>query len=263
MNTSSENQNIESAPEENSSETTRPQDAERQEGRQAAADDQKLFPRFRRLGGLLRHQAHAQHPGHRGPFGPAADPTQGQGRILAALKLRDGVPTKDLAFILDLRVPSLNELLGKLEKAGYITREPSAEDRRIVLIHLTEEGRAAEQLDPEQQQEQAFAVLDEQERARLGQYLDRIIEHLEESTEFPAPEREKFEKWAEKARERMGEDQFEDWMAAVQSRFGEGGPRGFGRGRRGFGGRGPGAGDERGGRRGFGGGPEEIGRAHV
>lgn len=49
---------------------------------------------------------------------------------MAFLKLRDGIRTRDLAYLLDIRISSLNELLAKLEKNGYITREPSQEDRR-------------------------------------------------------------------------------------------------------------------------------------
>ncbi|MFW9957576.1 MAG: MarR family winged helix-turn-helix transcriptional regulator [Candidatus Odinarchaeota archaeon] len=62
----------------------------------------------------------------------------GQGRILFALWQRDGVPINDLVERTLLRKSTLSELLDNLEKAGYIQREQSDEDRRKILIKLTE-----------------------------------------------------------------------------------------------------------------------------
>ena len=42
------------------------------------------------------------------------DTTRGQGRILAALKLKDGIATRELAYVLSIRVPLLNEALSRL-----------------------------------------------------------------------------------------------------------------------------------------------------
>lgn len=73
-------------------------------------------------------------------FGPSGDPHRGQGRVLAILKLQPEMSQKDLGYLLDMRNQSLGELLGKLEKTGAITREPSEEDRRSMNIKLTEYG---------------------------------------------------------------------------------------------------------------------------
>lgn len=73
-------------------------------------------------------------------FGPSGDPHRGQGRVLAVLKLQPEMSQKDLGYLLDMRNQSLGELLGKLEKTGAITREPSEEDRRSMNIKLTEYG---------------------------------------------------------------------------------------------------------------------------
>jgi len=62
----------------------------------------------------------------------------GQGRILFALWQKDGVPINDLVERTLLRKSTLSELLDNLEKAGYIQREQSDEDRRKILIKLTE-----------------------------------------------------------------------------------------------------------------------------
>ncbi|WP_211198398.1 MarR family transcriptional regulator, partial [Gulosibacter sediminis] len=110
-------------------------------------ESHELYRKFREAARLMRPHPHGGP--HGGPHGPAADPTRGQGRILAALKLQDGIATKDLAFILGMRVASLNEALVKLEKTELITREPADDDKRVILIRLTEAGRATEQLVPE------------------------------------------------------------------------------------------------------------------
>jgi DNA-binding MarR family transcriptional regulator len=62
----------------------------------------------------------------------------GQGRILFALWQKDGVPINDLVERTLLRKSTLSELLDSLEKAGYVRREQSEEDRRKILIKLTE-----------------------------------------------------------------------------------------------------------------------------
>ena len=54
--------------------------------------------------------------------GPFADPTRGQGRILAMLKIQPEIKTRELAYLLGIRQQSLNELLNKLEKSGHVER---------------------------------------------------------------------------------------------------------------------------------------------
>ena len=176
------------------------------------------------------------------------DTTRGQGRILAALKLKDGIATRELAYVLGIRVPSLNEALSKLENAGYIVREPDPRDRRVQLITLTDSGRALTgQLgEGEPEGDNIFEVLTEQERANLSDYLDKLIARMHE--DLPDLEADRQE-WEKAARERMGDDAFEAWAAQAQERGGFGALAGFGP----LGGFGPGFGPQGFGPRGFGG----------
>ena len=176
------------------------------------------------------------------------DTTRGQGRILAALKLKDGIATRELAYVLGIRVPSLNEALSKLENAGHIVREPDPRDRRVQLITLTDSGRALTgQLGGgEPEGDNIFEVLTEQERANLNDYLDRLIVRMHE--DLPDLEADRQE-WEKAARERMGDDAFEAWAAQAQERGGFGALAGFGP----LGGFGPGFGPQGFGPRGFGG----------
>ena len=107
-----------------------------------------------------------------------ADTSRGQGRILAALKLRDEISTKDLAYLLGLTVASLNELLAKLVKSGHITRKPSELDRRVLLVKLTEKGRNEEQ-PAAQTPSDIFGCLSDDEQETLNDFLDRIIDALQ------------------------------------------------------------------------------------
>lgn len=118
-------------------------------------------------------------------FGPFASPHKGQGRVLSLLKLQPEITQKELGYLLDMRNQSLGELLGKLERNGYITRTPSEKDRRVMNIKLTEEGaKAAAQLDGKQEDvNQIFSCLSEEEQAVLSDYLERLIDALEKTFE--------------------------------------------------------------------------------
>lgn len=64
---------------------------------------------------------------------------EGQGRVLALLKIQPEIATKDMAYLLGIKQQSLNELLKKLEKSGYVKRKPSKEDKRVMIVCLTNE----------------------------------------------------------------------------------------------------------------------------
>ena len=52
---------------------------------------------------------------------------------------------RDMGYILNIRPQSLGEVLGKLERAGLVTRRTSEKDRRVLLVSITEKGRACVQ----------------------------------------------------------------------------------------------------------------------
>lgn len=168
--------------------------------------------------------------------GPLADRTRGQGRLLAALKLKDGIPTKDLAAVLGMSTASLNELIGKMAKAGYVTREQSPDDGRVMLVALTDAGRTVEQGETPDDSD-IFDCLTDEEKETLSGYLDRLIAALSERMGLD-PERDGFGQ-AMDERMRLFEE-----MGAFDRR-GPGGRRGP---RASFGPEGPGPWGGRGGR---------------
>ena len=106
------------------------------------------------------------------------DPRRGQGRILTALKKMSGVNQRELAFILDIRPQSLGELLQKLEQNGYITRRIDENDKRSLIVELTEKGRNLKFQRPNY--ENIFNCLNEAEQNNMKHYLQLISSRLEE-----------------------------------------------------------------------------------
>ena len=68
----------------------------------------------------------------------------GQGRILCALWDNDGISINELAKRTQLGKSPLTYMLDNLESDGYLKRVPSKDDRRKVLIQLTEKNKALE-----------------------------------------------------------------------------------------------------------------------
>lgn len=178
----------------------------------------ELYDKLSHLQWLLQRH-HLRTHSERGPF---ADPTRGQGRVLAMLKMQSQISTKDLSYVLGIRQQSLNELLNKLEKAEYVTRIPSESDRRVMMVQLTEKGRE----EPQDKNDYSgiFDCLDENEQLVFGEYLDRVIMALEAKVGSEADE-EEMAKWMQAARSRMGDDMFEQ----MKSMRGGGFRPGFGR----------------------------------
>ena len=126
----------------------------------------------------------------RGGAAPWADARQGQGRVLALLKIKPEITQRELTFLMGMSRQSLAELLGKLERQGLIEREPSTTDRRVVVVRLTQAGEEAEQgghaglgMDS------ILDCLDDDEAARFADYLGRVIERLEQEFGDDADER--------------------------------------------------------------------------
>lgn len=138
----------------------------------------EILEQFIRLQGLL-HRYHTQHFME---FGPLGNPHRGQGRVLSILKLKPEISQKELTYLLDMSKQGLAELLNKLEKKGYIKRELVEEDRRSFNIKLTEEGAAVagEIDDMPLDLDKVFNCLSDEELAKLYEYLQRIIECLED-----------------------------------------------------------------------------------
>ncbi|MDR0861743.1 MAG: MarR family transcriptional regulator [Oscillospiraceae bacterium] len=149
------------------------------------SDSGRLAERVMRFDALLhRYQFHKLRSQQ---FG---NPHRGQGWILTVLKSKPEISQKELGLLLDMRNQSLGEFLNKLERAGYIVRTPSEEDRRTSTVKLTPEGLAAAN-SVEDKKVGFRALLDcltEEEQRNFGDYLERVCANIEAQMQ---PEEEK------------------------------------------------------------------------
>ncbi len=68
--------------------------------------------------------------------------TSGQYQCLFLLDDIDEISQRKLSELLMIRPTSLSETISKLEKKGFVTRNPSNEDKRTYMVSLTQKGKA-------------------------------------------------------------------------------------------------------------------------
>lgn len=107
-----------------------------------------------------------------------------QGRILFVLWQKDRIPIRELAQKTALEKSTLTSMLDRLEQRGYLKRTPSTEDRRLILIELTEKSRGLKSKYEAVSTEMNvlfYHGFSEKEIIELENYLTRIFENLLES----------------------------------------------------------------------------------
>ena len=122
----------------------------------------KLIWNLRDIGHILHHSSEGKGS---------------QKRILVVLQRSGSVPQSLLTEHLGIQPGSASEVLAKMEEAGLIRRTVSAEDRRAVLVELTDAGiAAAEQAcrERESRKETLFSVLSEEEQRALLVLLEKL-----------------------------------------------------------------------------------------
>lgn len=137
--------------------------------------ENQMNEQFMKLQHNLRRYYHRQMAKNQG-FGPH----RGQGRVLALLKMNPEISQKDLTFVLGMRPQSVGELLQKLDDKEFITREASEEDRRIMIIRLTELGKEEAEKISETPDfgEELFADFSEEEKAEWSRLVEKINDTL-------------------------------------------------------------------------------------
>jgi DNA-binding MarR family transcriptional regulator len=105
----------------------------------------------------------------------------GQGRILFVLWQEDCVPINELIKKTLLRKSTLSELLDSLEAAGHVRRVQSKEDKRKVLIELTEKTRKLLNVYIEVSVEMTnifYKGFQPEEIDQFETYLQRVLDNL-------------------------------------------------------------------------------------
>ena len=102
------------------------------------------------------------------------------------LAVKDGLSQKYLAYLLGIRPQTLSEALAKLEEQGYVERRKDENDRRVMLVYLTDDGRErAKEIDArrEQRAEDIFSVLTDEEKEQLARILAKLDASIEQQGE--------------------------------------------------------------------------------
>ena len=98
--------------------------------------------------------------------------------VFLVLWERDGLAVGDICEKLMLDNGTLSPLLKKMENQGYIQRRRSPEDDRVVVVTLTEKGRALQEEVKDVPQKVAGCVdLDPQKAVMLHQLLNELIDN--------------------------------------------------------------------------------------
>jgi DNA-binding MarR family transcriptional regulator len=111
--------------------------------------------------------------------GDAAGQSETAAIALSALDQFLGEPSLDrLRRVLGLTPSGAVRLVDRLERAGHVTRRPSAEDARSVSVHLTAKGRRAARRVVRVRGEVlngALSTLSAEEREHFEELLARVI----------------------------------------------------------------------------------------
>jgi DNA-binding MarR family transcriptional regulator len=104
-----------------------------------------------------------------------------QGRIMFALWQQDNISINDLAQKTQLKKSTLTSMLDRLEGMGYIKRQRSQKDRRIILIKRTNKDKNLEKKYVDLSQELTvffYKGFSESQIDRFEEDLGRILENL-------------------------------------------------------------------------------------
>ena len=117
----------------------------------------------------------------------------GQTRILSILKDEGEMTQRELTGRLGIQPGSASEIIGKLERAGYLIRTPNPADRRTADISLTEAGaaRAADAAERAQtHRAHMFSALTEEEKQALLPLLEKLYNAWEDDRPEHGPRHE-------------------------------------------------------------------------
>ena len=106
-----------------------------------------------------------------------------QGRIMFALWQQDNISINELAQKTQLKKSTLTSMLNRLEAMGYIKRERSKKDRRIVLVIRTNKDKNLEKRYVELSQKHAvlfYKGFSETQIDRFEKNLKLILDNLTE-----------------------------------------------------------------------------------
>jgi DNA-binding MarR family transcriptional regulator len=110
------------------------------------------------------------------------DINSAQGRILFPLWRKDGISIAELSKETELGKSTLTSMLDRLEESGHIKRKHSKEDRRRILIYLTEKNETLAQnylKVSKEMTELFYHDFSTEEIDQFEEYLERLLKNLQ------------------------------------------------------------------------------------
>ncbi|MFG1396257.1 MarR family winged helix-turn-helix transcriptional regulator [Roseixanthobacter pseudopolyaromaticivorans] len=101
-----------------------------------------------------------------------------QSSILTVLARRQGLDQAGLAAMIGVDRATVGQVIRRLAARGLVARGNSSEDKRLKLVHLTDEGRALlDQIAPltAAAHMRTLAALSDEERAHFMSYLKKLV----------------------------------------------------------------------------------------
>ena len=105
-----------------------------------------------------------------------------QGRILRILYREGSISQRKLQERLEIQSGSMSEIILKLEKNGLLVRTKSTEDKRSIILQITEAGKDSVEEEYRKLQQQdaiLFESLSGQEQEQLDAILGKLLESWE------------------------------------------------------------------------------------
>lgn len=144
--------------------------------------DEEIMGMLRKLNAMSRRSRppHDVPPPPMGEMMPPPPPREhGRVRLMNMLKENGELSQKEIAEKLDIRPQSLSELLVKMESDGFISRRQDKDDKRVIVVALTEKGEeqlvVLRQVNREHA-EKLFSPLTEEEKDALIAILKKLTQ---------------------------------------------------------------------------------------
>ena len=101
--------------------------------------------------------------------------------FIMILSRRDGCSQKEMAECLEIKPPTVNVSIQRLEKSGMVYRKKDEQDQRIMQVYLTEKGRETVKRIMRQAQEMEkimFQGFSETELCLLRRFFEQMLNNL-------------------------------------------------------------------------------------
>lgn len=110
---------------------------------------------------------------------------RGQPPVLHLLYQQEGMTQTELAERMQVTPATINKMLQRMEKNGFVERRPDPEDQRRSRVYLTEAGRAVQgqvRAIFRKIEVETFSGFSGEELSQLRAYLERIRNNLAQSS---------------------------------------------------------------------------------